>query len=93
MEICKQRICPTDLYGLIREWLRPSPIPHPIYRQRGRVGQPTKYPPYIIVGRVHIEQCQTNINTAVSVPVLDLVDIPTARTSRVQPSLHALDSV
>lgn len=64
----------------------PDTPPHPPTTRTCRTTN--KIPVLHIVGRVHIEQCQTNINTAVSVPVrssVDIqVDIPTAGTSRVQ---------
>lgn len=64
----------------------PDTPPHPPTTRTCRTTN--KIPVLHIVGRVHIEQCQTNINTVVSVPVHCLVDIPidipTAGTSRVQ---------
>lgn len=64
----------------------PDTPPHPPTTRTCRTTN--KIPALHIVGRVHIEQCQTNINTVVSVPVRSSVgiqvDIPTAGTSRVQ---------
>lgn len=66
----------------------PDTPPHPTTTRTCRTTN--KIPALHIVGRVHIEQCQTNINTVVSVPVHCLVgipvDIPTAGASRVQSS-------
>lgn len=67
----------------------PDTPPHPPTTRTCRTTN--KIPVLHIVGRVHIEQCQTNINTAVSVPVHSLVDIPTAGSSRVQSSSRSLD--